>query len=148
MAGTMFASTDLTDRALRTKLRILKRTIKLRGVDCSVLVPKNPDYELVHGFSYMDPSGDYRDQYESKIVRLILNFNNFDPLANKSDQLQVIYHYEPILNLNNLIKYSNESYEYMFKVTDIQVYGERNTIYQYELTHLKTICLRSLLKMD
>lgn len=135
----MLNNSKKTDRLMKFRLRLLERTIKLRGVECLRIRNNNQNYQLVHGRNNFDVSGDNRIDSDTKIVLVILNLNNLEDLGDKGSYDQTIYYPHDEFNKGDIIKYSNDIYTYQFQVTDKRYYGERNGIYEYQLEHLKTI---------
>jgi hypothetical protein len=134
----MITSDQLTDKFIRAKLRLLRRTIRIRGVDCLLIRSSNEAFSKVHGRSNIDLDGDNERDTETKKIRLVLSFNNMDPLGDKSSQSQTVWLPDRKMEVGDIIKYQNERYTFHFKVEELRYYGERDIIYEYELSPFRT----------
>lgn len=134
----MMYDSSKSDRFLKNKLCILRRTLKLRGTDVIRLRNVNEDYNLVHGNNMIDYHGDLSSYNERSIIRVVLNVNDFEEIWDKGIDDQTFYHLENDFNPGDLIQYKNEIHTYTFKVDQRKIYGERNLLYEYTLHHLTT----------
>ena len=135
----LLTNSSRSDRLLRTKLRILAKTLRVRGVEVSVIKSTNFVYSRVHGFNDIDLDGDRADETKAKKYRLVLNLNNLDRVGEKANNTQTCYSTENIADEGDIIKYRSRIYEYAFKVERKSVYGELDFLYEYELAHFRTI---------
>jgi len=136
----LLTNSQRTDRLLRSKLAILKKTLRVRGVEVTIIKPNNEVFDKVHGFNTIELlGGDRADEVKISKARLVLNLNNLERVGEKASQAQTCYHYEDILDEGDIILYDSLIYEYAFKVDQKNVYGEQDFLYEYELTHFRTI---------
>jgi hypothetical protein len=135
----LLSNTQRSDRLLRSKLSILRKTLRVRGVEVSVIKSTNSVRSKVHGFNDIDLDGDRADETAYKQIRLVLNLNNLDHVGDKAMNNQICYHVEDIGDEGDIIKYTGRVYEYAFKIERKQVYGEEDFLYEYELNHFRTI---------
>lgn len=128
-----------SDLLLRTKLKILDKTLRVRGVEVSIVKSTNNVYNTVHGYNNFDIDGDRSDESSTKSSRLVINLNALEHVGEKSSQTQTVYHTQNIADEGDLIIYKSFKYEYAFRVSRKSTYGERDFLYEYELEHFKTI---------
>lgn len=135
----VLSNTDRSERVLKSKLNILRRTIRMRGTDCIRIRSTNKNYSKVHGVNNIDISGDNRRNTEQVKIRLILNLNTMDRVTEKGMMTQTTNHCDDVLEEGDLIKVETPIYTYHFRVERKSFYGINNFIYEYELDHLKTV---------
>lgn len=135
----MLHNTLKSDNLLSTKLRLLKRIIRMRGVEVLRLRSLNPNYSKVHGFNNMDIEGDLRDENEVVKTKVVLTLNNMENLSDKGETNMTIFHPTDEFNKGDVLQYSNGMFTYSFRVDNKRYYGERNRLYEYELIHFKTV---------
>jgi len=136
----LLSNSNRSDSLLRIKLKILRKTLRVRGVEVQVIKNTNPMYAKVHGFNNIDLDGDRADETSVTTYRLVLNLNNLERVSEKG-ATQTVYHTDNIAEEGDIIKYRDRMFEYAFKVERKSVYGEINFIYEYELSHFRTIKL-------
>lgn len=138
----MLNNSPRTERLLKAKLKSLDRTIRLRGVDCTVVRNTNVKYRKVHGVNSVDLRGDNSLDNKSFSIRLVLNLNNLEREGNKGNSVsQNVMTTDGSLLEGDIITYTGRVYEYSFKVDKKSYYGEENQLFEYELVNLKTITL-------
>lgn len=115
------------------------RTIKARGVECTIIKATNDVFNLVHGYNNYDLDGDRSDESTSKSVRIILNLNQLEHVGEKSSSNQTFEHTEDIADEGDIVIYRSRKYEYAFRVSRKNTYGELDFLYEYELEHFRTI---------
>jgi len=139
----LLTNSQRTDRLLRTKLSILKKTLRVRGVEVTIIKPNNKVFDKVHGFNTIELlGGDRADEVKVSKARLVLNLNNLERVGEKASQSQTCYHNQDIMDEGDIVLYDSQVYEYAFKVEQKNVYGEQDFIYEYELTHFRTIKIK------
>lgn len=135
----ILSNSTQSDRLLHTKLQILKRTLRVRGVECLVIQNQNDIRRRVYGINNIDLDGDRADESKYKHVRLVLNLNNLEHVGEKATTDQTVYHTEDFANEGDVVLYCSRMYEYAFKVNRKMTYGELDFLYEYELNHFRTI---------
>ena len=138
----LLSNSDRSDNLLKSKLKILERTLKVRGMEVTIIKSTNDMYAKVHGYNNIDLDGDYSYDTMTTTERLVINLNYLERVGEKSGTTQLVYHTKDIANEGDLIKYRSRIYEYSFKVTKKSTYGELNLLYEYELEHLQTIKIK------
>lgn len=123
---------------MKCRLKLLERTIKLRGVDCLKIRSTNQNYSIVHGKNNIDISGDNKFDSKKDIVKVLLNLNNLEDLGDKGSVDQTVYYPWDEFNKGDVIQYKNDLYTYHFAVTEKRYYGESSGLYEYQLEHFKT----------
>jgi len=136
----LLTNSQRTDRLLRSKLTILRKTLRVRGVEVTIIKPANKVFDKVHGFNAIELlGGDRADEVIVSHSRLVLNLNNLEHVGEKASVSQICYHTEDILDEGDVVLYDSRIYEYAFKCERKQVYGEQDFLYEYELIHFRTI---------
>lgn len=135
----LLTNSNRSDRLLRVKLKILKRTIRVRGVECTVIKTTNDVFNIVHGYNNFDLDGDRSNESTSKSVKLVLNLNMLEHVGEKSNSTQTVETTEDIADEGDIILYRSRKYEYAFRVSRKSTYGELDFLYEYDLEHFRTI---------
>lgn len=136
----ILTNSERSDRLLTTKLLILQKTLRVRGVEVQILKSSNLVFDKVHGFNTIElASGDRSDEVTITTCRLVLNLNNLEHVGEKGAGSQTVYHTVNIADEGDVVVYRSRMYEYAFKVDRKQVYGEKDFLYEYELNHFRTI---------
>lgn len=134
----ILSNTDRSDRALKSQLRILKKTLRVKGSECLIIRNKNKKYSRVFGHQNIDVDGDNFIDTVTIPVKLVINNNFLDHYGDKG-QNQTVYHFSDDLNEGDIISYSTKDYEYRWRVAKKNYYGETNRLYEYELEPLELV---------
>lgn len=125
---------SLDDKAIKAQLSVIKYQTRVLGTD---VVIERYDQEDEHraAFGSMFQSDDFtRSKREFKTSRYVINRNYLTEHYSKQSQPVQIYHWEPELEIGDVISFRQSNIEYKLKVERKYSYGlAPHILYKYDV---------------